>query len=221
MVAAPGVASAQRINMEEAPPIRADIPWRKGRHQIAPMVGFSFGDVYVRNLSAGLNYRYYFTNWFGAGVDFYAHYLNLDTSLTGQITDELTQPGQSGAPSTSGLGIMATAAITLVPIYGKFMLFGKVPLAYDVHIIAGAGYATTSGTGRIESGGGFTPMFGFGARIFFSSWIALEVEVRDYMLNMQLVAPSSVVNPAETFEHNWMVTTGVSFFFPPEPERDL
>jgi outer membrane beta-barrel protein len=114
---------------------------------------------------------------------------------------------------------MITAAVTFVPFYGKSMLFGRYPVAYDFHIMLGAGYAATTGTGRISTGSAFAPVVGVGARFFASEWISVDLGVRDYIVNMPLVAPAAVVNPESTFVQNFMVTIGVSFFFPPEFER--
>ena len=174
-------------------------------------------------MGAGLKYRYYFTNWLGVGVDFVAHFAHIETGLSEQIEQKLSSPGASGAPSTSGLGILGTATLCLVPLHGKFMFLGKLPVLYDVHVFGGAGFGTTQSQNieRIKDTVAFSSMFGFGVRFFLSRWVAVEIEARDYMMNRVLAAPHFVENPGTQFSHNWMVATGVSFFFPPEPEREL
>ena len=183
----------------------------------------TFDDPYLRDLSAGLQYCYYFTNWLGVGVDLMAHYAHVETGLTEEIGQKNSKPGESGAPSTSGLGILGTATVSLVPIHGKFMFLGKFPVAYDVHVFGGAGFATTDSQkpDRIKDSVVFSSMFGFGVRFFLSKWVAVELDARDYMMTRVLAAPHYVDNPSAEFQHNWMVTTGVSFFFPPDLERDL
>ena len=172
-------------------------------------------------MSAGITYRYFSNNWLGFGLDFNAHYLNLETSLVDQIDKESSEAGKTRKPSTSGLGVLAGAGITLVPIYGKMMLFGQVPVSYDVHFLLGGGLATTKGYERIDNTTTFYAMAGFGARFFASQWIAIEAEVRDYVVDMPVVAPADFTDAASSFEQNFMVTIGVSFFFPPELEKDL
>jgi outer membrane beta-barrel protein len=216
-----GDAMADRGDLSDAPPIRGELSWRTGRHQITPMFGFSINDEYQRSLSAGLQYRYYFNNWVGVGVDFMATYLALDTGLTESIETQLTVPGRSGRPSTSTPGFLMGAGVTFVPVYGKMMWFGSLPVAYDMQVIVGAGYATTNGEGRIEDGGSFSPMVGLGARLFFADFVGVELGFRDYIINMARVAPASVVNPEKEWVQNFMVTLGVSFFFPPDLENDL
>ena len=219
----PSTSYAQRSDLSNAPPIRGEVPLRAERHQISPVIGMSFDDPYLRDLSVGIKYRYYFTNWLGVGVDIAAHYAHVETSLTEQIESKTSQAGVSGAPSTSGLGVLGTASVTLVPIHGKFMFLGKFPVAYDVHVFGGAGFATTDSQNpdRIKDTVVFSSMFGFGVRFFLSEWIAIEVDVRDYMMTRVLAAPYYVEDPSEDFQHNWMVTTGVSFFFLPDLERNL
>lgn len=220
LLAMPALAD-RRTNLEDAPPIRARVELRAKRHQVTPIFGFSMNDAYQRSLSAGITYRYYVNNWLGVGIDFVGTYFNFDTGLTEQIDAQLSAPGKSGKPSTSNPSIIPTVAVTFVPIYGKMMLFGTFPMAYDVQITLGAGYALTNGEGRIDDGGSFAPMWGVGTRFFFSDWIALEVGLRDYIIDMPIVAPSDVKDPEPSFTQNFMVTLGVSFFFPPEPETEL
>ena len=207
---------AQKADLSDAPPVRRPFNWFKDRHELTAVFGFTMNDPYVDNLSAGVTYRYFFTRWLGVGIDFLAHYAQLDTNLTERITSDL-----GARPSTSGLGFLIHAGLTFIPIHGKFMLFGKAEAAYDVHFVLGAGYATTKGQGKIEDGGDFSPMVGFGSRFFINALVAVEVEFRDYMLNMRRMGPPSVQNPKETFEQNFMVTFGVSFFFPPEFDQEL
>ncbi len=221
LMAAP--AAAQRAGLKDAPPLLGGKQLREARHQVTPLVGFTFNDAYKNSLAAGLSYRYFINNWLGVGVDFMGTYKALDTSLTEQIDAKLSAPGVSGRPSTTNLSFLAGVGVTLVPLYGKMMLVGTFPAYYDVHFVVGAGYAGYTGDGKIESGGGFAPMVGVGARWFFSDWIALELEVRDYILvDMPVVAPANIViDSGDGVEQNFMVTVGVSFFFPPELETSL
>ncbi len=215
-------ASADRTDLTGAPPIMDAKPYRTSRHEVSPTFGFGINDAYQRTLSAGLGYRYFVNNWLGVGVDLMGTYLSLDSALTEQIDEKLSAPGQSGRPSTSNISFLATGGVTLVPLYGKMMLFGKLPMSYDVHVLAGAGWVGFSGQGLIDSGGSFAPVVGVGFRAFVSEWISAQVTIRDYMLiDQPLVAEASVKDPPGGFEQNFMVTIGVSFFFPPEFETGL
>lgn len=218
---APLGASAERGDLSDSPPVRGELSWRTDRHQITPTFGVSINEEYRHSLSAGLTYRYYFANWIGVGIDFMASYYGFDTGLTEQIDSQLSRPGANARPSTSTPGILVGAGVTFIPLYGKMMWFGSLPVAYDLQIIVGAGYATTNGDGRIEDGGSFSPMVGIGARLFFNEWIGLELGVRDYIIEMAKSAPASVVSPDKSWEQNFMVTIGVSFFFPPDLENEL
>ena len=214
-------AMADRTDFRDAPPIRNALNWRAERHHVTPVLGFSVNDEYTRSLSAGLSYRYYFNNWVGVGIDFMASYVALDTGLTEQIEAKLTKPGQTGRPSLATPGFLVTAGATFVPIYGKMMWFGTLPVAYDIHFLLGAGLATISGEGRIEDSVTWTPMVGIGARLFFSDWIALEMTFRDYIIEYAKAAPAAVTAPKSEFEQHLMFTVGVSFFFPPDLGKEL
>lgn len=215
------MASASRTDLRSAPPIRNGQKLRSDRHYVTALAGFTMNDAYQRSLSLGLSYRYNFNNWLSVGVDLMGTYLTLDTDLTEQIESELSTPGNTATPSTGSPSFLFNAAVTFVPLYGKMNLLGLISVNYDVQIHVGVGYGTTRGTGRIDSGGSILPMWGLGSRIFFSDWIALEVGMRDYIMDMPVVAPANVVNPETEWVQNFMVTVGVSFFFPPDLDTEL
>ncbi len=222
LVASAQSAQAQRADLSNSPPIKSAMPLRDARHQLTPVFGFTINDLYQRNLAVGIDYRYYFTDWLGVGLDFMATYYHFDTSLTKSIDSQLTRPGQSGHPSTSSLQTLTHVAVNLVPVFGKFIAFRKLPMAYDLHIVVGLGLGTWTGQGRIENGMHFSPMIGVGGHFFFSNWIALNLEVRDYMMiKMPVAAQASATNPESKFVNNWMFTVGVTFMLPPEVQREL
>ena len=165
---------ADRTDLTNAPPIRNARALRDARHEVKTVFGFSFKDAYRQNLSAGLTYRYYFNNWLGVGVDLMATYLSFETGLTEQIESELSQVGKSKKPGSSSPSLLGGVGVTLVPIAGKFMFLGQIPVSYDVHFIAGAGFAGTKGHEGIEDTFTWAPMVGVGARMFASDWIAVE-----------------------------------------------
>ena len=138
-------ALADRTDLTNAPPIRSARELRSARHEVQTLFGFTFRDPYRQSLTAGLTYRYYFTNWLGVGVDFMASYFSLRTNLSEQIESRLSNAGRTKRPGTSSPSLLGGAGLTLVPITGKFMFFGQIPVTYDVHFIAGAGFAGTKG----------------------------------------------------------------------------
>jgi outer membrane beta-barrel protein len=218
---APAPTFAARTDLTNAPPIRSAMPLRADRHQVGTHFGFTVNDAYRQSLMAGLSYRYFFNNWLGVGIDFLGSYLSLESDLSDQIETQLSDVGRTRKPATSSLAMLGGLGVTLVPFTGKFMLVGQIPVTYDVHFIAGGGFASTKGHDGIDDTFTWAPMVGLGVRMFASNWIAVELGVRDYVFKMPLVAPADKTVPAVSFEQNFMVTIGVSFFFPPELEQEL
>jgi outer membrane beta-barrel protein len=214
-------AQSDRTDLTNAPPIRNARALRDGRHQVETVFGVTFRDAYRQSLTAGLSYRYYFTNWLGVGLDFMATYLSLETGITEQIESELSDVGRTRKPGTSNPSLLGGVGLSLVPITGKMMFFGQIPVTYDVQFIAGAGFASTKGHAGIDDTFTWAPMVGVGARVFASDWIAVQLGFRDYIFKMPLVLPADKTEPAFSYEQNLMVTIGVSFFFPPEIEQAL
>jgi outer membrane beta-barrel protein len=210
----PAVADAQKTNLRDAPPIRTPLEWRNDRHQLTPLFGFSLNDVYTRSLSLGLTYRYYPANWVGIGVDVFGTYVVLDSALTESIKAELDATDR-GVPSTAAPGIIADVAATFIPLYGKMMWFGTLPVAYDFQIDVGLGMIRTRTTGELDPQTVFAPMWGIGARLFFNDFIAVELGMKDYIAEFAQIAAPGDTSGEVAWRQNFMFTFGVSFFLPP------
>ncbi len=86
------------------------------------------------------------------------------------------------------------------PIYGKFALFSKKILHFDIYILAGAGMFDNQRSRR------FAFDVGFGTRIFVNDWFAVRAEFKNITVREE--APFSHI------VHNRSFGLGVSFFLP-------
>lgn len=203
--------------LDDLPAVRNKLLLHEGRHVVAPSFAFTVNDPYVRNLLLGAAWRYYLNNWFGIGVDV-AGGIGVGTDLADDIEDELSRADRPFGLSTSSLRLLANATAEFVPLDGKFMLFGKHLARIDVHLIAGVGMALVDGEGRIEDEVSLMPMFGIGTRLYPAEWIAIGVDVRDYVINRTLASDRDGAVPGREFGHNWAVGFSVNFFLPDEPD---
>lgn len=85
--------------------------------------------------------------------------------------------------------------------YGKMRWFGAEIGRFDLSLAVGAGI-TDNQTSR-----GLTGSFGLGAKFFFEQWFAIRIDIRDQILEQQLLGESAIVN-------NLTATLGLSIFIP-------
>lgn len=85
--------------------------------------------------------------------------------------------------------------------YGKVRWFGADIGRIEFNVAVGGG-VTDNQTSR-----GLTGSFGFGVKFFFEEWFALRIDVRDQVLQQELLGESAIVN-------NLTATFGLSVFLP-------
>ena len=88
--------------------------------------------------------------------------------------------------------------------YGKVRWFGDGISRFDFNIAIGGGL-TDNQTAR-----GLTFSAGIGIKFFFDQWFSIRVDVRDQVLQQELLGESTIVN-------NLTATLGLSVFLPPTP----
>jgi outer membrane beta-barrel protein len=137
----------------------------------------------------------------------------------------------------------------VTPIGGKLSLFGALNLRYDVYAMAGFGLMNiTNGWSDYRGektamaicttpaqtpdpntcdplNGGIRPafMWGVGVHVFFSWWLALNLELRDFVASTNMggldVNGDRALNADDaSVSNNLFAGTGLSFFLPPEPK---
>jgi outer membrane beta-barrel protein len=165
---------------------------RYHRFEVNPYFGLTMNDQFVSHNGPGLALNFYITNVLAVGVNgnFYqglnsSSAFNLQTSRAARIGEPITEYQWN-----------ANANITYVPAYGKFAGFGDFIFHYDVFVLAGAGAISTRPIAVIDPDNRtftFKPKvdvhLGGGLRIFFNRWLALTLEVSDYLYFEKLENP--------------------------------
>lgn len=207
--------------LEEGEAIRNRVQYRGGRFLIAPTLGFTLNDPYQRNILAGAQLAYHFTESLGVGLTGLAGF-GMNTDLADQVEDERPDKSDGGF---SNVGVLASLDFLYTPIAGKLALFGRQVLNYDMHLVAGIGGAKVGGADKIDSFA-IAPVGGLGLRTFVMQWMDVNVEVRDYIYTAAVnsvtsndTTDGSEKTSAETeWANHFAITIGVGFHFPNEPE---
>jgi outer membrane beta-barrel protein len=201
---APARASAQCIDEAIRDELNARRRYRGVRERLFQKAGrFElgiFGGVYAADLLS-------------------ASYL-VGGNLTYHVTEDIGLEagfGYSRAQSDLVHIIEASRGITLVRIdapvyiytahliwtiaYGKLRWFGADIGRFDFNLAIGGGI-TDNTTSR-----GLTGSFGFGVKFFFAEWFEIRIDVRDQILEQELLGAQTIVN-------NLTATLGLAVYLP-------
>ncbi|MCA9539403.1 MAG: outer membrane beta-barrel domain-containing protein [Myxococcales bacterium] len=172
---------------------------RQQRVEVAPFLGTNINDALVNTFVAGGSINYHLTEVMAIGANG-GYSLGTETDLFDQVIEDYEL-----FPQVSKIKWYATLNFEYAFIYGKFALFNTWIIPWDTYALLGAGYTQT------ELAGHPTLSAGLGQRYFMNRWFTINIELRDNVYNEDYPAGSEFVN-------NLMLTTGVSFFLPPDFE---
>lgn len=206
--------------LEEGDAIRRRLILRGGRFEAAPALGFTLNDAYRRNVLYGAQLAYHFSDSFAVGITGFGAYA-FNSDLADRIESERPERAKEGA--FADVSFLGTLDFIYTPIIGKFALFGRTVLNYDLHVLAGVGGTQITGDPELETFA-VTPVAGVGLRAFVTNGFSVNLEVRDYLyaaaLNAVPNAESGRVEATESsFGNHFALTVSAGFFFPQEPER--
>lgn len=208
-------AAEKRNSLDEGPSVRRKQLYRSDRFELMPSVGFTINDAYKRNILVGAEANFHLTNEFGIGVTGQYGAVALNSDLLDQIESTI-DPDVTKELAYGTTMLLVDAHLSYVPLFGKFSVF-RTTIDYDLHLLAGFGGALIASAGDGEGGDleGFNPgpMFGGGARFFFADSIAFTLDVKDYIYTTADVQERGN-EPTSELRDNWMMSIGISIFFP-------
>jgi len=202
---------------------------RARRFDFQPTFGVSLNDPYVQHQSISLALSYYITEVLAAGISFnWYGKLGNETDLNFSASRATHQI----IPINEYL-LGAQVNFTYVPIYGKFSMFKQWILHWDVWVIGGGGFIFTRPIPVIDPDYRtfdykikFCFNIGIGGRLYLSRFLAIALELRDYIFPEELENRDVFSREAERSEKkNWvdddykltnnvMLQVGVTLFLP-------
>ncbi len=209
---------------------------KAGRVDLQPTFGVSMNDPYVQHMAVSLAASYYITEVLAAGVSFnFYHWLNAETNLNFILERATHQAVPINEYSWGG-----QLNFTYVPMYGKFAMFREWIYHWDVWIIGGGGFIFTRPIPNIDPDYRdfdwdmkFCFNVGIGGRLFLNRFLAISLELRDYIFPEKLEALTAPTTPEERAnKDNWledgykltnnvMLHAGVTIFIPFLVEYEL
>jgi len=210
---------------------------RKHRLEINPYYSVSLNDQFVGHPAPGLSLNYYVSNVLAVGI---GGNLYAGQNVDSDFNFENRRATRVAVPLTE-YSWGANVNLTYVPMYGKFAAgFGDFIFHYDAYIVGGLGVIETRPIAVIDPDNrtfAFKPKvdfdIGIGLRIALNRWLAVTLEVRDYIYSEQLEsltiaggpvgqpsAANSPLNPATWYDpdshltNNVQAQIGLSMFLP-------
>lgn len=202
---------------------------RARRVDLQPSFGVSLNDPYMQHQSISLAASYYITEVLAVGVSFnFYRWLEAERNLNFELSRATHQRVPINEYFWGG-----QLNFTYVPMYGKFAMFKEWILHWDVWVIGGGGFIFTRPRPKIDPDYrdfDFTMKFcfnvGIGGRLFLSRFLAIYVELRDYIYPEELESLETSSNEEwRKDDSNWLdddykltnnvtLHVGVSLFIP-------
>ena len=195
---------------------------KSGRLELFPFTGVSLNDNLIRHYSFGGNANYYVSDVFSIGLEG-QYYLK-------ERTDRESVVGlQYNRVATLNRYLWSAAVdFGYVPGYGKFTLFNRYIIHWDLYVQGGVGLIQTEIIPRIVGNETFktnsiAPNLGVGTHLFVSNWLTFNVALKDYVFNDKFEPTTRTAGQSidqvksaaiSQFVHNIMLYAGVGLYLP-------
>lgn len=247
----PLAAQAQRKSpLADAPAIRKKFELRATRLEVGAGVSSTVNQDFYHTVMFDLRLGFHLTDWLAlSGFADFAM-ANIATTYQTDVVNGLSQSLPAGHPEFEPTKAEAQRAmqkikgmyglqLELVPFTGKYSMFGKLFAHYDFYLFGGLGLIsvepTDTGIGACGSsavanqqyycgttGTKVGGTFGVGLHSYFTHWLALDVELRDLLAQLN---PSgrdtngdlSATTADLTWTHTISVGANLVFYLPATP----
>lgn len=201
-----------------------------GRLELAPFAGITVNDNLIRHYVFGGEFNYFLTDalWVGLQGQYFVKQLSTQAELVGLQFNRTSTLNRYLYGGSFNMGY--------VPTYGKFALFNKSIVHWEIWISGGVGATFTENITRDpaeQNMKGFkntalTPNVGIGGRLFLTDWLTLNVALRDYIILDKfepppptMAMPNECSTPemckseaASVLVNNFMAYVGVGMYLP-------
>ena len=229
LLAVPVTARAQSKSDAFAgkiPPVSAALYRKAGRFEATLSGNLSLNDPFYTKYFGGLKLGYHFTETLSAAGIF-------ATGINTKAGSAQVCPSNSGCHSASrmqmfqvpgNIRMMGGVEGAWAPVYGKLNVLAEQVAHFDLSILLGPDLIihdkilSAQEAAVVEANGGtpgtessFGGHVGVAARLFLAEWVALRLEVKDYVYGVTVPNNASV---GTDVQNQLFTELGFSFFFP-------
>jgi outer membrane beta-barrel protein len=206
------------------PPVSGQLYRKRGRFELTPSGNLSLNDAFFSKYFGGLKLGFHFTESFALSAQ-------VSAGMTSKTGSAVVCPQNSGCvPATDEMMFQVPGRIRGIaglevgwsPIYGKLNVLAERVAHFDLSLLLGADAIShdevlSTSDARALFGAGREPgtattfggHVGLGARLFLAEWLALRLEVKDYVYAVDV--PN---NGGKDLQNQIFTELGVSFFLP-------
>jgi outer membrane beta-barrel protein len=202
----------------KVPPISGQLYGKAGRFELTPTANLSAQDAFFSKYLFGAKLGYHFSDEWSLHGTFAAGFAS-DTSSTSVCP--VNQGCRAASPEQlyqvpGHVTMMAGGEIAFSPIYGKLNVLGEKTVHFDLSAMAGADYVSFRDVLKpADANAGVVPAkkgtvgghVGLGARIFLTEYLALRLEVKDYLYSVPSLAQGKL-------QSQLFAELGLSIFLP-------
>jgi outer membrane beta-barrel protein len=216
------VRAAATVSWQDIQAVERKPFLKGGRVELAPFTGMSVNDILIRHYVFGMDINYFLTDVLSVGLqgNYYVKTFTERETLVGLQYNRIPTLNRALFGGALNFGY--------VPVYGKFALFNKTIVGWEIYASAGVGITRTEIIPRIPGDAVFstnaiTPNAALGGRFFLFNWLTLNYAVRDYILIDKFEPtnrmPGQMIetvkaNAEQRLVHNIMFYLGVGFYLP-------
>jgi len=193
-----------------------------GRLELAPFTGISINDNLIRHYAFGADINFFLSDvfWIGLEGEYFVKAFTEREDLVGLQYNRI--------PTLNRYLYGAAFNLGYVPVYGKFALFNKNIVPWEIFASGGVGWTRSEVIPRDPGNLGWTndlltANVALGTRFFLFDWLTVNFAVRDYIMadkyeptnrtSMDTVA--SLKSSAKgTLVNNVMFFAGVGMYLP-------
>ena len=161
---------------------------RRQRVEFIPRASYTLNDPYTIQVGAGASLYYNISERLSLGPTFEWFNFGPKVSGTTQRYDEVIDT-TAQVPEYVLLDWYAGLDVSFIPAYGKFLLFRRTVVYFDVYATLGAGVVTNS-HGDLSPAGALA----LGTRAYFNKWLGIHLELRDRISSQELPSGNRVWN---------------------------
>jgi outer membrane beta-barrel protein len=240
VAAAPLAAHAQRKSpLEDAPAIRKRVELRETRFEIGPSFSSTVTQDFYHTVLGGARLAFHLNDWLSIAAFGGWAITNTSTGFQERVVGALPMSADPSQPQTPTKSVatasmqkikgLAGAQLEFAPFTGKWSLAGKLYAHYDFYVFGGGGVMNVEPTDASGCSGmtsycgasGWKPggQAGVGLHTFFNQWLALNLEVRDFVSRLNPsgrdVNGDGVANADDaSWTSTFLVSANIMFFLP-------
>lgn len=193
-----------------------------GRLELAPFSSITLNDVLIRHYAFGGDLNFYLTDVFSIGIEG-QYFVKERSHLEGLVGLQYNR-----IPTLNRYKYAAAFNFGYVPGYGKYTLFNRYIMHWDIFVTGGVGAIWSEIIPRIVGDEVFhtialAPDAAVGTRFFLSDWLTISFGFRGYFFNDKFEPTNrqpdwtidQVQAAAESrFVSNLMFTASLGFYLP-------